>query len=264
MSMPATFIDEPGDIVYPESDGAPMADNPTQGRAIRYLVHGFERLFHGRADVFVGGDFFWYPVEGQPTIVQAPDVTVIVDLPGPVADIDMPSYRQWVYGGRVLLAVEVLSPSNTWAIMAKRFDFYERYGVDEYWVFDPYVGVLEVYTRDGGHLVRVRGAGADGEGPVTSPATGVVADVVDGRIRVAEPGGRTWLMPLEETLRAEAEAARAAAEAARADTEAARAEAEAARADTEAARAEAEAARAARAEAEVAALRAQLAAEQGR
>ena len=86
MSMVATSVDNPGDVVYPDCDGAPMADNPTQGRAIRFLVHGFERLFHGRPDVFVGGDFFWYPVEGQPTIVQAPDVTVIAGLPGPTAD----------------------------------------------------------------------------------------------------------------------------------------------------------------------------------
>ncbi|MEZ5271699.1 MAG: Uma2 family endonuclease [Ilumatobacteraceae bacterium] len=137
--MVATSVDNPGDVVYPESDGAPMADNPTQGRAIRYLVHGFERLYHGRPDVFVGGDFFWYPVEGQPTIVQAPDVTVIAGLPGPIADRDMPSYRQWVYGGHVLLAVEVLSPSNTWRDMARRLAFYDT--ACEYWVFDPYEGV---------------------------------------------------------------------------------------------------------------------------
>lgn len=220
MSMVATSVDNPGDVVYPESDGAPMADNPTQGRAIRYLVHGFERLYHGRPDVFVGGDFFWYPVEGQPTIVQAPDVTVIAGLPGPIADRDMPSYRQWVYGGHVLLAVEVLSPSNTWRDMARRLAFYDRYGVHEYWVFDPYEGVLQVYAREGGRLALV-----GGEEPVVCPVTGVTATVVDGRIHVTDPDGRVWLTPLEESLRLEAEAQRAEAEAQRADAEAQRADA---------------------------------------
>lgn len=233
MSMVATSVDNPGAVVYPESDGAPMADNPTQGRAIRYLVHGFERLFHGRSDVFVGGDFFWYPVEGQPSIVQAPDVTVIAGLPGPIADRDMPSYRQWMYGGYVLLAVEVLSPSNTPAEMTRKLAFYDRHGVREYWVFDPYAGVLQVYARQGDRLVLV-----GGEQPVVCPVTGVTAAVVEGRIHVTEPGGRVWLSALEESLRLDAELQRA-------DVAAQRAAAESQRADA--------------AGAEVAALRAELA-----
>jgi len=64
-----------GDVVYPESDGKPMADNLTQGCVIRKLVMGFDCLFADQPDVLVGGDFFWYPVEGDPKVVVAPDTT---------------------------------------------------------------------------------------------------------------------------------------------------------------------------------------------
>jgi Uma2 family endonuclease len=213
MSMPASDRPRPDDVVYPESDGKPMAENPLQGAAIRYLVTGFQRLFHGRSDTFVGGDFFWYPVEGDPTTVAAPDVTVIVNLPGPVTEAEMPSYRQWVYGGQVLVAVEVLSPSNTWREMTRKFRFYERHGVQEYWVFEPEDGTLHVFVRDGEHLVAV----SEQAGVIISPTTGVRVWVEGIALVVADPDGRVWRTPVEEVIRAELEAARADLEAARAD-----------------------------------------------
>lgn len=221
MSMPASDRPRPDDVVYPESDGKPMAENPLQGAAIRYLVTGFQRLFHGRPDAFVGGDFFWYPVEGDPTTVAAPDVTVIVDLPRPVTEAEMPSYRQWVYGGQVLVAVEVLSPSNTWREMTRKFHFYERHGVQEYWVFEPEDGTLRVFLRDGEHLVavseQVGESGREQGGVIISPTTGLRVWVDGITLVVADPDGRVWRTPVEEVIRAEQEAARAELEAARAD-----------------------------------------------
>lgn len=56
-------------VIYPESDDEPMSECALQGLAIRTLVLGFERLYSGRDDVFVGADQFWYPVKGEPKIV---------------------------------------------------------------------------------------------------------------------------------------------------------------------------------------------------
>ncbi len=221
MSMPLIDTDtEHGAVIYPEGDGKPMAENPMQGRVIRTLVCGFERLFAGRADVFVGGDFFWYPVEGDNKTVTAPDVTVIADLPKPVDIRAMGSYRQWVFGGRVMMAIEVLSPSNTWSEMARKLEFYKRHGVAEYWMFDPLGGALAVFVRDGDNFLVI----ADAAAGWTSPNTGVHVSVDDLELVVHGADGRRWLSPADEARRADEMAARADEMAARADEMAARAE----------------------------------------
>ena len=214
MAMPMLSDQSPDDVFYPESDGAPMGENPYQAEVIIMVKLGFQRLFRGRPDVWVGADNFWYPVRGEPTIVAAPDTMVVVGLAEQPDIRTMGSYRPWAHGGRVSLVVEVLSPSNTWAEMLRKRRFYELHDVDEYWVFDPETAGLEVWVRENGRLCEQLVPA----GGYVSPATGVRVDVVDGSLAVFDPGGtRRWLPGLEELARAEAEAARAEAEAARAE-----------------------------------------------
>ena len=148
MAMPLIDDRSLDHVIYPESDGEPMSECALQGLAIRTLVLGFERLYSGRDDVFVGADQFWYPVKGEPKIVAAPDTMVVVGLPVKPTLREIGSYRQWEHGGHVALAIEVLSPSDTWAEMVRKRQFYDRHGVDEYWVFDPAAGALEVWVRE--------------------------------------------------------------------------------------------------------------------
>src|SRR5437763_15979435 len=98
-----------GQIFYPESDGLPTADNSKQFRWIFVLFGNLAALFRLRADVLVGGNQFWYPVEGEPDVVQAPDVYVVFGRPKG----DRSSYQQWLEGGVPMTVVfEVLSPGN--------------------------------------------------------------------------------------------------------------------------------------------------------
>ena len=139
------------DLVYPYSDGKPMAENLEQAIAIRYLIAGLKDRFFDQPDVLVEGNFFWYPVEGEPTIAVAPDVAVIEGI-----DVDtFTSYRPWRFGGRLTLAVEVWSPSNTPKEMRNKHAFYDRYGVHEYWEFNPASGRLRVWERRGASLIEI-------------------------------------------------------------------------------------------------------------
>ncbi|ABU59423.1 Uma2 family endonuclease [Roseiflexus castenholzii] len=219
--MSATTMEHTRAIVYPESDGQPMADNTLQFRWIVMLQGNLAALFADRPDVFVAGDLLWYPVEGRPDIRRAPDVLVAIGRPKG----DRGAYLQWEEGNQPPQAVfEVLSPGNTLREMARKFEFYNRYGVQEYYLIDPERGDVSGWVRQDGVLTVID----DIDGWV-SPLLGVRFAVRDGAIRLFYPDGRPFLT-FEELAQARAAEARARAEAearARAAEERAQREAEA-------------------------------------
>ncbi len=69
------------EIIYPETDGKPMANNTEQFHWIVVIEQNLEGLFADNPDVFIAGDLFWYPVQGKPHIVNAPDVLTVLGRP---------------------------------------------------------------------------------------------------------------------------------------------------------------------------------------
>ena len=59
------------EVIYPESDGMPMAESTTQYHDLTTIKGNAEILFADDPDVFVAGDLFWYPVEGNNAIRTA-------------------------------------------------------------------------------------------------------------------------------------------------------------------------------------------------
>jgi Uma2 family endonuclease len=122
------------EIIYPDCDGQPMSDNTKQFRWIVTIKENLELLFAEHPDVFIAGDLLWYPVEGNNKIRLAPDTMVVFGRPKG----DRGSYRQWVEDGIAPQVVfEILSPGNRMAEMSRKLYFYEQYGVDEYYIYDP-------------------------------------------------------------------------------------------------------------------------------
>ena len=140
------------EIVYPDSDGMPMADNTKQFDEIVRIKNGLDALFADRADVFVAGDLLWYPVEGDPKTRMAPDVMVAFGRPKGYRG----SYWQWREDNVPFQVVfEILSPGNRMAEMIKKWRFYERFGVREYYVYDPDRNALEGWVRVGDALEEI-------------------------------------------------------------------------------------------------------------
>ncbi len=122
------------EVIYPDSDGQPVANNTIQFGWIVEIKQNIEWLFADEPNVFVAGDLFWYPVEGRNKIVNAPDVLVVLGRPKG----DRLCYQQWKEEGVAPQVVfEILSPSNTQTEMDKKLLFYDRYGVEEYYIYDP-------------------------------------------------------------------------------------------------------------------------------
>jgi Uma2 family endonuclease len=196
-------LDRPA-IVYPDSDGLPMADNTVQFRYIATIQGGIDALFRDDPNVFVAGDLFWYPVEGHPETRVAPDVLVAFGRPKG----DRGSYKQWEEEGVVPQVVfEILSPSNTAVEMSNKLAFYQRYGVAEYYVFDPDRGELAGYQRHGEQLQSVPAM----QGHV-SPRLRIRFELVNGELHLYGPDGRRFPTYLELAAERE-EAGRLAAQA---------------------------------------------------
>jgi Uma2 family endonuclease len=116
------------------------------------IKEGLDTHFDDRADVFVAGDLLWYPVEGDPKIRVAPDTMVAFGRPKGYRG----SYLQWMEEGIAPQVVfEVLSPGNRPAEMLEKFRFYERHGVEEYYVYDPDKIVLSGWIRQNGSLEEI-------------------------------------------------------------------------------------------------------------
>jgi Uma2 family endonuclease len=129
-----TLTETTANIIYPDTDGQPMSDNTKQFRWIVTIKENLELLYAQNPDVFVAGDLLWYPVEGNNTIRQAPDVMVAIGRPKG----DRGSYQQWREEGVVPQVVfEILSPGNRLGEMHRKLRFYEQYGVTEYYLYDP-------------------------------------------------------------------------------------------------------------------------------
>jgi Uma2 family endonuclease len=173
-------------VEYPSTDGEPMAQNTKQYRYITTIQGGLAAMFRDRPDVFVAGDLFWYPIEGDNKTRVAPDVMVVFGRPKG----DRDSYRQWEEGNIAPQVVfEILSPSNTLTELLDKSLFYERYGVQEYYVYDPDGGGLYGFVRDeSGHLRRV----SEMQGWV-SPLLGVRFALEGGELVVARPGGARFV-----------------------------------------------------------------------
>jgi Uma2 family endonuclease len=142
------------EIYYPDSDGEPVANNTEHYELIAATKSGLDKLFAERDDVFVAADLFWYPVEGNPKIAVAPDVMVAFGRPPGARS----SYKQWEENDTPFHVVfEFLSDSNTTKEMARKAMFFDRYGAEEYYVYDMDSGVLDGFIRYGGELSPIEG-----------------------------------------------------------------------------------------------------------
>lgn len=183
------------DVTYPESDGKPMADNTKQFRWIVVIKENLEWLFADNPTVFVAGDLLWYPIEGNSKICQAPDTMVVFGRPKG----DRGSYQQWQEENIAPQVVfEILSPSNTRAEMNRKLLFYDRYGVEEYYLYDPDANALTGWRREEGFLDLIEVA----QGWV-SPRLGIRFDLSENDLQITRSDGKPFLSYVEIAQQAE-------------------------------------------------------------
>jgi Uma2 family endonuclease len=221
----ATAIQAPEDpaIEYPDDDGNPMSENTLQNDWMMTLKGGLIKLFRDDPNVFTACDLLWYPVLGEPTIRTAPDAMVAFGRPKGRRG----SYKQWEETNQPPHVVfEVLAPGNRPGEMDRKLRFYDKYGVEEYYVYDPDDGSLEGWLRSGDHLLPI----AQMAGHV-SPRLGILFDPGEGpdNLKIYHPDGSPFVTWEEQCEQVDALEQQADKERRRADEERLRAERLAAR-----------------------------------
>jgi Uma2 family endonuclease len=180
-------------VLYPDSDGQPMADNTIQYRWIVRLVSNLKGLLKDQL-AFVAGDLLWYPVqvETPPTPAQAPDVMVVMGRP----TVDRGSYKQWEEDNIAPQVVfKILSPSNSAREMLIKQAFYGKYGVLEMFFYDPesydFWGLIRPSAdRDFTPIMAMNF-------PWTSPTLGIRFELFETGLEVFYPSGDRFKDPEE-------------------------------------------------------------------
>lgn len=192
-------------LVYPESDGKPMAETDTH----RDLMVDFIWMLqhHFRNDpVYVSGNLLIYYEEGDMKKSVSPDVFIVQG----VAKKRRRTYLIWEEGKTPDFVLEVSSRSTYKDDIEKKKDLYAAVlKVKEYYIYDPegeiYPNFIGFRLIDGTYQEI---AFVDSRLP--SNVLGLDLGERDGILRLYDPGTQQWLQPPPERARkAEAQAEQA-------------------------------------------------------
>ena len=219
-------------LVY--DDGEPL-ESARHRQQMTILIESLELAWQKRDDFYVGGNMFLYFSETQSrqNDFRGPDVFVVLNT----TRRERLAWVVWEEGGQTPdVVIELLSDKTEHVDRGEKMRLYGPIlKVGEYFLFDPFSGVLEGYELDvlHGRYVPKR---PDADGRLRCEQLGLSLGKVRSTLYAVDTSWLRWLdadgnvldLPSE---RANAEAERANAEAERANAEAERANAEAQRAE---------------------------------
>ncbi len=192
-------------VVYPESDGRPMAETDAHREQMTDLIFALKQHFRDDPQVYVAGNLFIYYEEHNSKASVAPDVFVVRGVPRG----DRRVYKVWEEGRVPEVVIELTSESTRWEDLGTKRALYEWLGVREYFLFDPLAEYLQPLLRGfrltGGQYVELE------DRPLRSEALSLELRVEAERLRLYDAAtGEKLLTPAEaaaelERLRAELE-----------------------------------------------------------
>lgn len=207
----ASIPDPLDTIVYPDTDGRPVAESDFQREPLLYAVSALRHWYRAREDVYVSGNILLYYEEGNPKAAVAPDVLVVLGAP----KHDRRTYKLWQEPKAPDFVLEVTSRSTVSEDQGVKRGLYAYLGVSEYWQYDPTGDYLKPPLA-GFRLVErnywpmpIR-AEPDGTLMGHSEVLGLALEVRAGRFHLVDPATDMPLPTYEES-----EQARLAAEQAR-------------------------------------------------
>jgi Uma2 family endonuclease len=120
------------EIVYPSSDGEPLAESYDHLYVIMTTLAMLLQHLKGQQATVLADQFLYY-APGFPRLRVAPDVMVIFN----VAPGGRDNYKIWEEGQVPSVIFEMTSPGTQSKDDVEKKNLYESLGVTEYWQFDP-------------------------------------------------------------------------------------------------------------------------------
>jgi Uma2 family endonuclease len=208
------------DVVYPETDGEPMAETDTHRDLMAdALIYPLKEHFRDQPDVYVSGNLLLYYEEGNPRASVAPDVFVVFGI----AKGERHIYKLWEEEKAPDVVIELTSASTRQKDLGDKRLLYEELGIREYFIFDPLHEYLEPPLRgfrlEEGFYAPIKGhRKAVDSWEMDSQVLGLILRSIGQQLRLHDPETDRLLPTLgevtaayhqaEEARRQEAEARR--------------------------------------------------------
>lgn len=183
-------------VIYPETDGKPMAETDVHWKWMVRLKQILQRWFAGKPMVYVSGNLLIYYVPGDKRRHVAPDVFVVIG----VRKKDREYFLCWEEGKFPTVVIEVTSKSTQSEDNKKKFALYrDVFGVKEYFLFDPreeYLAPrLRGYRLVKGMYVPMR---LDDRGRLHSKHLGLYLQLEGANLKLIDPATGAELLGPDE------------------------------------------------------------------
>jgi Uma2 family endonuclease len=122
----------PFKIVYPSSDGRPMAESDLHRDWMIRIIERLQNHFRGRR-VYVSGNLLIYYEKGNPRRCIAPDVFAVKDCDPRARRV----FKIWEEKRAPNVVMETTSPTTQREDLEWKMDVYARLKVAEYFLYDP-------------------------------------------------------------------------------------------------------------------------------
>ncbi|MEM8612511.1 MAG: Uma2 family endonuclease [Cyanobacteria bacterium P01_H01_bin.105] len=119
-------------IVYPSSDGEPVAETFVHLYAMLVTIEVLTQYLQGQQATVLGNQFLYY-AQGFPRLRVAPDVMIIFGVEPGGRD----NYKIWEEGEVPSVVFEMTSQGTRSKDEVFKKTLYAQLGVQEYWLFDP-------------------------------------------------------------------------------------------------------------------------------
>ena len=190
-------------IVYPESDGKPMAETDTHRDLMVDFTLMLRHHFRNENNVYVSGNLFMYYEEGSKNKSISPDVFVVFG----VAKKRRNTYLRWEEAQTPDFVLEVASPSTFTNDIGHKKDLYASVlAVKEYYIYDPLGEIVPSFI--GYRLVdRAYQEIAFVNERLPSETLGLELGELEGELRLYNSNTSQWLQtPSERAENAETRA----------------------------------------------------------
>jgi len=187
-------------VIYPESDGKPMAETDFHRDLMIDTIDRLNNHFKERPDVYVSGNLLLYYEEGNPRKFVAPDVFVVFGI----EKKKRRTYLLWEEEKEPDFVLELVSRNTYRQDLGKKKKLYASViKVKEYYLFDPDGRYLQPSLQGYRLIDDIYSEIQPVNGQLPSDVLGLELAEEAGELRLFDPLARGWVLkPAEEEAQA--------------------------------------------------------------